>query len=505
MPQLHAASVLSAATTERSSTVIPLPLRTLAFAIAAGTGAGAIAAPSSTTLTLYRSDDAALFSAGDSGSVHAGYAVAREPRELDLKAGTQDISLGGLPQYLDPEALSLSVDGNAAKVLSQRLRLGQGQNAALGSLIGQPVEVLATSGQPLASGTLLRADDGLLVQEPSGRTSLIREYAAVRAQGSFQTGSSLQMRVDASRAGKANATLSYTTSGLGWRAAYVGTLEPGDGCKMQFESRASIANRSGRDWNNVQLTLVAGEPQFARPTSGPRPMAFAARAKVADAALPEQSTLSDYRTYALPGTVDLPDGSVSQVPLYTTRTLPCERTTLYETGGGWMPPQPMINQDFATGGDSTGIVSTLQFHAFDSLPAGYLRVLTADRNGTPQFIGEGRINDTPKGGDARITLGEAFDLRGHRERTTFTVDKNGRTLDEGFRVTLTNASDSPRTVTVREHPQRWRQWTLVSSSSKPSQQTTDTLEFKVTVPANGSATLDYAVRYAWTADDHPQG
>ncbi len=485
--------------------MIPLPLRTLAFAMAAGTGAGAIAAPSSTTLTLYRSDDTALYSAGDSGSVHAGYAVAREPRQLDLKSGTQDISLGGLPQYLDPEAMALSFDGDAAQVISQRLVLSQGQNAALSSLIGQKVDVVGATGQTLAIGTLLRANDGLLVQDSNGWSSLIRDYAAVRALSNFQTGSSLQLRVDAKRAGKTQTTLSYTTAGLGWRTAYVGTLAPGDGCKMQFESRASIANRSGRDWSNVQLTLVAGEPQIAKPVGGPRPMAFAMKAQAADSAMPEQSTLADYRTYTLPGAVDLPDGSVSQVPLYTTRTIPCERTSLYENGGGWVPPQPMIGQDFVPGGENTGIVSTLQFHAFDSLPAGYLRVLTADRNGTPQFIGEGRINDTPKGEDARITLGQSFDLRGNRERTAFHVDKNGRTLDESFRITLTNAGDSPRTVTVREHPQRWRQWTLVSSSSKPSSQTTDTLEFKVTVPANGKATLDYAVRYQWTADDNPQG
>jgi hypothetical protein len=59
-------------------------------------------------------------------------------------------------------------------------------------------------------------------------------------------------------------------------------------------------------------------------------------------------------------------------------------------------------------------------------------------------------------------------------------------------------------VTVREHPSRWRQWTLVSSSSKPSEQTPDTLEFRVDVPANGKAVLDYAVRYSWTADEQPQ-
>jgi hypothetical protein len=163
----------------------------------------------------------------------------------------------------------------------------------------------------------------------------------------------------------------------------------------------------------------------------------------------------------------------------------------------------MLNRDFNV--ESGGaIVSTLKLQAFDSLPAGYLRVLTADKNGTPQFIGEGRINDTPKGSSATITLGTAFDLRAERTRTSFSVDSAGRTLDEAFRINLSNASDSTRTVTVREHPNRWRQWTLVSSSSKPSQQTADTLEFRVEVPANGKATLDYAVRYSWTADDHPQ-
>jgi hypothetical protein len=464
----------------------------------------AAASTASSSLTLYRSDDAALFSAGDGGNVQAGYAVAREPRELRLKAGVQDISLGGLPQYLDPEALALTIDGNAATVISQRLRLGQGQNAALASLIGQPVDVLANSGQPLASGILLRAGDGLLVQEASGRTSLIREFASVRAQGSFQTGSSLDLRIDARRAGTAQATLSYPTAGLGWRAAYVGTLQAGNSCRMQFESRASIANRSGRDWNNLQLTLVAGEPQFARP-SAPRPMAMAmaARAKMDSAELPEQSTLADYRTYTLPAAVDLPDGSVSQVPLYATRVIDCQRTALYENGGNWIPPHPMIERDFLQGG-SQAVVSTLQLHAFDSLPAGFLRVLAADRNGTPQFIGEGRINDTPKGSDVPIVLGNAFDLRGERERTAFHVDKAGRTLDEAFRITLTNAGDSARVVTVREHPSRWRQWTLVSSSAKPSLQAQDNLEFQVTVPAGGKATLDYAVRYQWTAQEQPQ-
>lgn len=473
--------------------------------LAALAGASAARAGDTTALTLYRSDSPALYASHGGGEVDEGYAVAREQRSLSLVAGTHDVVIGDLPNALDAEALALGFPDGNAKVISQRLLLAQGADAALSGLLGHEVSVLGNGGEPLASGTLLRAGNSLLVRGANG-TTLVRDYAAVRsAEGDFPLGSSLNLRVDAARSGQARAVLSYPTSGLGWRAAYVATLQPGATCRLRFESRASIANRSGRDWRDAQLTLIAGQPNMAK-ASAPRPMASMARGygpqDMVAGGLPQQESLGDYRSYTLPGTVELPDGSVSQVPLYADRTLDCERTALYENGNRYQPPRPILEPDFNPGGGGA-IVSTLKLAAFDSLPAGYLRVLTADRRGTPQFIGEGRIEDTPKGSDAIITLGTAFDLRATRERTAFHVDRAGRTLDEAFRINLSNAGDSARTVTVREHPGRWRQWTLVSSSSKPSAQTPDTLEFRVDVPANGKAVLNYAVRYQWTADEQP--
>jgi hypothetical protein len=476
----------------------------LAFACAtAFAGQAAAATLDHTELTLYRSDDSSLFSADNNGSVSSGYAVAREPRALDLKSGVQDVSLSGLPQFLDTEGLSLSIDGGA-KVISQRLILGQGQDAIAGSLVGKDISVLGPDGKPMISGTLISANNGLLIKGPQG-TALIRNYAGILGNGDMTPGSVLQVRVQSERAGKADAVLSYPTSGLGWRASYIGTLQPGGSCKMRFESRASIANRSGRDWNGLKLTLIAGEPNLNKP-SAPRAymMAKAAPAPMASMdAMPEQATLADYRSYTLPGNIDLPDGSVTQSSLYATRTIDCEQTTLYESGNrGWHPPQPYISPDLMS--DGGNVISTVQIKAFDSLPAGFLRVLTADRSGTPQVIGEGRINDTAKGQDATITLGQAFDLTAKRERTAFKVDQAARTMDESFKIDLSNAGDSARTITVREHPSRWREWTLTSSSVKPSKQSPDTLDFRVEVPAHGKATLEYSVRYQWAADVKPQ-
>ncbi|MGH8212633.1 MAG: DUF4139 domain-containing protein, partial [Rhodanobacteraceae bacterium] len=94
-----------------------------------------------------------------------------------------------------------------------------------------------------------------------------------------------------------------------------------------------------------------------------------------------------------------------------------------------------------------------------------------------------------------------FDLRASRERTAFAVDKGSRTMDEAFRITLSNGGDTGHAVTVREHPGRWRVWKLSSSSIKPDKQTPDTLEFAITVPAHGKATLDYRVQYTWLPKD----
>ena len=481
-------------------------LPTLAIAAASALAALTPAhAAGNTELTVYRSDNPALYASSGDSDVDAGYAVVREQRTLELVAGVHDVTLGDLPTRLDAEALALSFPGNDARVISQRLLLAQGQHAALTALTGRTVDVLGSSGEVLASGKLLRVSEGLLVRDDTGRTTLVSHYAAVRSTGTdFPTGASLNLRLDATRAGPATAALSYPTSGIGWRAAYVATLQPGSRCRMQFASRASIANRSGRDWHDLQLTLIAGEPNMAR-ESAPRPMLATARAfaKADTAEMPEQASLADYRSYTLPAPIELPDNSVSQVPLYAPRTLDCERTALYANGSGYRPPQPVLSPDFDQSSGSA-IISTLKLHAFDSLPAGYLRVLTADRHGTPQFIGEGRINDTPKGSDATITLGTAFDLRAERTRTSFSANTAAHTMDEAFRIKLSNAGETARVVTVREHPQRWRQWTLVSSSSKPSQQTPDLLEFRISVPAHGAANLDYAVRYQWTAAELPR-
>ncbi|HEY9130721.1 MAG TPA: DUF4139 domain-containing protein, partial [Dyella sp.] len=275
----------------------------LAFASAVALSGQAFAAtPDRTELTLYRSDDSSLFSADNSGAIASGFALAREPRTLDLQSGTQEISLHGLPQFLDTEGLSLSIDGG--KVLSQQLRLDQSQSAMLSGMIGKRVS-LRGNGQATPDGVLVATENGgLLIRADDNRVywtpATGYNYVFVRDEDYAASGAILNLKVQASRSGKTQALLSYPTSGLGWRASYIGTLQPGAACRIQWESRASIANRSGRDWNDVKLSLIAGEPNLQK-ASAPRPMMMAKAGMVAAPAamdaMPRQSTLEDYRQY----------------------------------------------------------------------------------------------------------------------------------------------------------------------------------------------------------------
>jgi len=472
--------------------------RLLCAALAALLTTPAAFAADPASLTVYHADNDALFSGNTQGTLDAGHALVHERRTLDLQAGNHQIRIGGLPATLDPEAVAVALGSNAS-VLGQRVVLANASaNGALDGAIGSQVEVQSGGGS--FSGELLGAsENGVLVRTRDGTVHLVHDYASVTLPGdAVSGGSALLLDVDAKSAGNRDAHLTYTTSGLGWRAAYNATLASGSACRMQFKPEASIANRSGRDYDSATIKLVAGQPNLGNRTrmysmaKAPVPMA---------AAMPEQAPLGDYRSFTLPGAVSLPNGTVTLTPLYPVQTLDCQREYVIEDGGAYFPPKPNTNDYGAQDYQDRAITSTLAFSAPDALPAGTLRAWINDRDGAPALLGQGGVADTPEGQRVSVQLGESFDLRASRERTAFHVDANAHTMTESYKVTLTNGGDTARTVTVRQHPDRWREWTLSSSSIKPSKRTPQLLEFQVPVPADGDATLTYAVKYTWSAQD----
>lgn len=476
-----------------------------------------------TRLTIYSGDYETLATQGTTDGANAGFVLVERELGYALKDGINRISAQGLPRWMDAEAATLRPLGPGVEVLSQRhVSPPRDAQDVMATAIGQRVTVEHTSGgaKQTDTGILVSGSDdssgaGLTLALPDGRVKVIREFdsfSLVDAAATLPQQAALRWTVQAANGGDMRFRLDYPMSGMAWRAEYLATLAAGDGCTLDLDGAALVANRSGAGFDDAQLTLVAGAPNRTRDAvmvTGSRDR-YEAAADMAQAApappMPEQRRSGEYHAYELPGTFDLGNGSTERVPLFQRlRGVACERA--YETSpamGLWQPPRPLVEPGYndQTGAQPVKATVSLgkdQAKALQqALPAGRVRVFEGR-----DFLGESMLPHTPKGADVRLEVGTAFDLTAERERTAFNVDRAGRSMTESFAVTLKNAKATDATVLVVEPIPRWSAWEIVESSAPAKKRDAQRAEFEVTVPAGGEARLTYTARYRWAPDVRP--
>ena len=113
---------------------------------------------------------------------------------------------------------------------------------------------------------------------------------------------------------------------------------------------------------------------------------------------------------------------------------------------------------------------------------------------TDAFVGEDRIGHVAEGEEARVYLGNAFDIVG--ERTVVeTRQISKRSRQESVQIELRNRKDTPVTVTVIEHFRG--DWKFVGTTPKIRKKEADKVEFEVNVPKNSEEGFTYQVLYTW--------
>jgi hypothetical protein len=132
------------------------------------------------------------------------------------------------------------------------------------------------------------------------------------------------------------------------------------------------------------------------------------------------------------------------------------------------------------------------------LPAGRIRVSQLDAADTSlEFIGEDRIDHTPKDETVRVKLGSAFDVVGERHQTDFAVDTKARWLEEAFEIKVRNHKEQPVEVLVKENLYRWSNWKMLSKTHDFTKEDARTIHFPVKIAKDGEAIVRYRVRYTW--------
>lgn len=464
-----------------------------------------LAAAAESRLTVYSGDfDAVSQSAGMPGG--PGFARYEAPLAFTLPAGESVQRQGGLPAALDAGSVLLRPRGDAA-VRGQRFDFAvAGQDELLRRALGQTVVVEQAVGDQRATytGVLLAAGNGLTLRLPDGRIKVLSGYAGFELPAlpeGVVNEPTLAWTLAAPRAGRQAFDFAYDTAGLGWRAEYQAQVRgAGRDCRLDLEGAAMVVNRSGADFRGVALTLVAGEPNRV---AGP-PVALdmitvsGSRAKVAESAAMAPRAAGESYAYGVPGRSDLADGSIQRLPLLDpARGVACERR--YEIGapGGWAPPRPLLDRNFNADGGERPVTASLRFDNRGQglgvpLPAGRVRVAEGG-----DLLGEAMIGHVPAKEEVVLALGHAFDLTAERTRTSFSLDRAGRTMTETVEFTVRNAKAGAATVRIHEAMPRWSEWELVSSSVPAVEKDAQSAAFDLPVPAGGEARLSYTVRYRW--------
>jgi hypothetical protein len=472
--------------------------------------AGALPAHAATpTLTVYSGDyDAVVRSEAMPGG--PGHALFNGTLDFDLSSGANRVGLGQLPAALDASSVRLRPRGEAS-VRGQRFDFAiAGQDELLRRAIGQTVTVEQSVGDARQShtGVLLAAGGGLTLRLPDGRVRVLSNFSSFelpRLPEGVVNEPTLVWEITAARAGRQAFDLDYATAGLAWRAEYQADLSGGTrACRMDLEGAAMVVNRSGADFNDVALSLVAGEPNRVT-SAGPMQEKMYARADmmVAAAPPPMAEASGEYHAYRLPGTGSLPQGSVQRLPLVpAARDVACERR--YETRsefGGWRPPQPMLDADFNSQSGEQPVIASLRFANRRQaglgvpLPAGRVRVFDGK-----DLLGEASLRHTPENAEVELALGTVFDLSAERTREDFSVDRAGRQMQERVSIVVRNAKAEAATVRVIEPLPRWSDWEITSSSAPAVKIDAQSTGFDVAVPAGGETRLTYTVRYRWAPD-----
>jgi hypothetical protein len=305
----------------------------------------------------------------------------------------------------------------------------------------------------------------------------------------------LLMSLENTGATKQKIEASYLAANLSWNADYVLTVGRDDRA-ADLDGWVTVVNNSGTAFHNAKLQLVAGDlnrlPQL---NAGDMVVRSIPMAKAAPAPQFEQENFSEYHLYSLGRKTSVEDKETKQISLLQGSGIPVEKLLIvngqnYYYRGQQNPGSPMKDQ-------------VMVYYKFKNeakaglgipLPAGNVRVYQKDSKGGVLFVGEDRIDHTPKDEFLNVKIGNAFDVVSERKQVDY-KSLGSHTWEIEYEITLRNHKDT--TVTVQVNEPIGGDWEMLSSSFKYEKTAAFAARFEVPVAANGEAVLRYRVRAHW--------
>ena len=287
---------------------------------------------------------------------------------------------------------------------------------------------------------------------------------------------------------------SYLARSLSWIADYVLTVGRDDK-SADIDGWVTVTNGSGTSFRNAQLQLVAGD--LNRVKSELRTMAGDAlqRAEAPAAPRMSQESFSEYHLYSLARKTTINNAETKQVSMLGATGFPVQKRYVVDGNYAYYRTAQRTASPIK---DNVEVFYQLKNEEKAGLgmpmPAGTVRVYQSDSKGGLQFVGEDRIDHTPKDETLNLKIGNAFDIVSERKQRDFQRIASD-VYEIEMEVTLRNHKDTAVTVEVNEPI--GGDWRMLTSTYAFEKTAAFDAQFKVPVAANGTSTLRYRVRVTY--------
>ena len=435
-------------------------------------------------------------------------ALVKDQRRVMLPSGTSALAFRDVSAKMRPEtALLRSIsDPNGLKVWEQNFDFDLlTPSKLLEKYVGKSVQVVRTHPQTgqdtFESATVLAASDGVVLQiGPRIETGVPGRLVFADVPANLRDRPTLVMSLDNTTTASQSMELSYLTGGLSWKADYVLELSPKED-KLDISGWITLTNTSGATYRNARLQLVAGDVNQVQPELRKNIRAYAAAptAMAMEKRDVAEESLFEYHLYTLARPTTVAENQTKQVALLSATGVPARKELMLQ-GSDYYYQSSVGNL-----GQKIKVGAYLEFDNREAaqlgmpLPKGVVRVYKKDSAGNAQFIGEDRIDHTPRNEKIRLKLGDAFDVTADKKQTDFKKlggsGKFNYVMESAYEIVLKNGKKEPVTVTVQEPMPG--DWQILSSSHPATKGSSNTSVWKIVVPAEGATTLTYRalVRY----------
>ncbi len=428
------------------------------------------------------------------------FGLVREVRDLALARGMSSLEFGDVASTIQPETVHLkALGGQRLTVLEQNYQYDLlSPQKLLEKYVGRRVkvyrwnevtgrdEVVEAEVLAVNQGTILRIGDEITFNYP-GR------IAFPEVPDNLIARPTLLWLVD-SGASRQRVETSYLAHNLNWKADYVMVVNDDDS-RGDITGWVTLTNQSGATYENAQLKLVAGDVQrvSAPAAYGRAAQKVALEAAAMDEAFAEEAFF-EYHLYTLNRPATVRDNEQKQVTLLEATDFGIRKRLIYYGAAYY------YRGSYGQVESNQKVGVFLDFENSEDnelgmpLPAGIVRVYKQDASGAQQFIGEDRIDHTPRDEKVRIKMGEAFDVVGDRRQMDFDVIADCVTESE-WEIKIRNHKDEAAEVEVYEPI--GADWEILSSSHRATKLDAHTFKFTVNVPPRGEETITYRVRVRW--------